>query len=122
MGTDPRPRGGAKARECIIRPPWRRARPSLRIVTHAPFFDHDAAPAALLPPPHFAYSAEPAEALLARADTLAVLGFGATAPALDDPRYLRVGLEPLGSAGLVEVWRGNGPVRHGRRRQCRSCR
>jgi len=51
--------------------------------------------------------------LLAGDDVLAVLGFGAGAATADDPRYLRVGLEPHGSAPL-EVWRTTGPVRHGR--------
>ena len=55
---------------------------------------------------------EPAQAL-AQADVLAVFAFGADAPAHDDPRYLRIALEPQGPAPL-EVWRGRGPVRHGR--------
>jgi len=54
----------------------------------------------------------PAE-LLAQADVLAVFGFGDAAPRCDDPRYLRVPLEPHGSAPL-EVWRANAPVRYGR--------
>lgn len=52
-------------------------------------------------------------AALAAPDTLAVIGFGAGAPVSDDPRYLRVALEPHGDAPL-EVWRGSGPVRRGR--------
>ncbi|MDR7193551.1 pteridine-dependent deoxygenase [Luteimonas terrae] len=54
----------------------------------------------------------PAE-LLAQADVLAVLGFGDAAPVLDDPRWLRVPLQPYGAAPL-EVWRGQAPVHHGR--------
>ncbi|HEY5804655.1 MAG TPA: pteridine-dependent deoxygenase [Lysobacter sp.] len=46
-------------------------------------------------------------------DTLAVIGFGSDAPHHDDPRYLRVALQPHGPAQL-EVWRGNGPVIRGR--------
>ena len=46
-------------------------------------------------------------------DTLALFGFGAAAPELDDPRYLRVPLEPYGNAGF-ERWRALGPVRSGR--------
>ncbi|MFC3550694.1 pteridine-dependent deoxygenase [Lysobacter cavernae] len=53
------------------------------------------------------------QALLAADDTLAVFGFGAAAPYHDDPRYLRVALEPFGAASF-EVWRGAGPVTHGR--------
>jgi chorismate lyase/3-hydroxybenzoate synthase len=52
---------------------------------------------------------------------LAVFGFGGAAPAHDDPRYLRVPLEPHGGAGEqsaspCEVWRANAPVRSGRDR------
>ena len=47
-------------------------------------------------------------------DVLAVLGFGAAAPAaLADPRYLRVPLQPHGAAPY-EVWRTGQPVRCGR--------
>lgn len=52
--------------------------------------------------------------LLAQPDVLAVLGFGSAAPAAsDDPRYLRVGLEPLGSQAPLEVWRAPGAVERG---------
>ncbi|QDH68805.1 chorismate transformation enzyme, FkbO/Hyg5 family [Marilutibacter alkalisoli] len=57
-------------------------------------------------------AADPAS-LLTDDAVLAVLGFGRDAPVCDDPRYLRVGLEPHGAA-LLEVWRSTGPVRHGR--------
>ena len=53
------------------------------------------------------------EALLAADDTLAVIGFGSDAPINDDPRYLRVALQPHGRAPL-ERWRGQGPVTRGR--------
>ncbi len=59
------------------------------------------------------YSHSDPGSLLAGDDVLAVLGFGTGAAAVDDPRYLRVGLEPHGPAPL-EVWRTTGPVRHGR--------
>ncbi len=51
--------------------------------------------------------------LLATDDTLAVIGFGSRAPHHPDPRYLRVALEPLGTAPL-EHWRGSAPVSRGR--------
>lgn len=52
--------------------------------------------------------------LLQGDDVLAVFGFGSAAPAdLDDPRYLRVPLEPFGEPAF-EVWHANAPVRHGR--------
>ena len=50
---------------------------------------------------------------LARDDVLAVFGFGDTAPPGDDPRYLRVPLQPHGG-GLLEVWRTHAPVERGR--------
>ncbi|HEY4528894.1 MAG TPA: pteridine-dependent deoxygenase [Luteimonas sp.] len=51
--------------------------------------------------------------LLDGEDVLAVFGFGAAAPAsLDDPRYLRVPLEPYGDAPY-EVWHANAPVVRG---------
>jgi chorismate lyase/3-hydroxybenzoate synthase len=53
------------------------------------------------------------DALLAADDTLAVIGFGSEAPTHDDPRYLRVALQPYGAAPL-EHWRGQGPVARGR--------
>ena len=53
------------------------------------------------------------DALLADDSTLAVFGFGHAAPHRDDPRYLRVPLQPHG-ASPFEVWRSNGPIRSGR--------
>ncbi|SDZ27342.1 chorismate lyase / 3-hydroxybenzoate synthase [Lysobacter sp. yr284] len=55
---------------------------------------------------------DPAQAL-AQDDTLALFGFGRDAPHHDDPRYLRVPLEPAGDRRL-ERWRGRGPVARGR--------
>lgn len=52
-------------------------------------------------------------AWLARDDTLAVFGFGDDATRGDDPRYLRVPLQPHGN-GLLEVWRTQVPVERGR--------
>jgi chorismate lyase/3-hydroxybenzoate synthase len=57
---------------------------------------------------------EPALAL-ARPDTLAVIGFGAVARAAADPRQIHVPLQVLhGPDDLLETWRVDGPVRHGR--------
>ncbi len=54
------------------------------------------------------------QALLAGDDVLAVFGFGdAAPPALDDPRYLHVPLQPHGDAPC-EAWRVGGTVRRGR--------
>ena len=64
------------------------------------------------PPPRlqvdYVDAATPAQ-LLAQPDVLAVLGFG-QAPCVDDPRYLRVPLQPHGAAPF-EVWRAQAPVR-----------
>ena len=58
-------------------------------------------------------AADRPEGLLAGENTLAVFGFGNYAPHSDDPRYLRVPLQPHG-ASPFEVWRSNGPIRSGR--------
>ena len=50
---------------------------------------------------------------LLTADTLAVFGFGNDAPHCDDPRYVRVPLQPYGQAPF-EHWRAAGPVDFGR--------
>ena len=53
--------------------------------------------------------------LLADPGVLAVFGFGDTVPLrLQDPRYLRVPLQPYGGPAPFEVWRTDEPVRHGR--------
>jgi chorismate lyase/3-hydroxybenzoate synthase len=57
--------------------------------------------------------ADSPEALLQGDDVLAVLGFGNDAPRNDDPRYLRVPLQPHGWSPF-EVWRTRSPVSHGR--------
>jgi chorismate lyase/3-hydroxybenzoate synthase len=46
-------------------------------------------------------------------DVLAAVVFGGTTPCPEDPRCLRIDLEPLAGAGLSEVWRGTGPARIG---------
>lgn len=46
-------------------------------------------------------------------DVLAVLGFGSDAATVDDPRYLKVPLQPHGAAPF-EVWHAHAPVEHGR--------
>lgn len=63
------------------------------------------------------YTTQALDAVLGAADTLAVFGFGRAAPHHDDPRYLRVVLEPHGiapgAAAPLEVWRGTAPVARG---------
>lgn len=60
----------------------------------------------------YVHGSSPQE-LLASEAVLAVFGFGNAAPRLQDPRYLRVPLQPHGAAPL-EVWRTRSPVSHGR--------
>lgn len=68
-----------------------------------------------LPPPlGIDYERTAATRLLAQPDVLAVIGFGAAAELPDDPRTIRVGLEPLAPAPLFEVWRASAPVHSGR--------
>lgn len=72
-------------------------------------------PAAPVVPLAIRYERAALDALLAADDVLAVIGFGRAAPASDDPRVLRVGLEPLApGTAPFEVWRGVAPVRHAR--------
>ncbi len=55
---------------------------------------------------------------LEREDTLAVFGFGRSAPGRDlvpDPRYLNVPLQPLRGQARLEVWRSAHPVIAGER-------
>jgi chorismate lyase/3-hydroxybenzoate synthase len=70
---------------------------------------------AALPRLSVRYSHEPLAALLADARVLAVIGFGAAAPAGDgDARYRRIPLEPVAAPAPFEVWRGSGIVRRQR--------
>lgn len=67
---------------------------------------------AALPPLRMAYGFADAASVLAQRDVLAVIGFGDAAQSIEDPRWLRVALEPAQAAPL-EIWRGNGSVTHG---------
>jgi chorismate lyase/3-hydroxybenzoate synthase len=67
-----------------------------------------------LPQLRVGYELVAAERVLAESDVLAVIAFGSAAPNLVEPRYLRVGLEPISAASPLEVWRGSGPVERGR--------
>lgn len=46
-------------------------------------------------------------------DVLCAITFGAAPARHEDPRCVRVQLEPLHGAGLMEVWHANGPVIYG---------
>jgi chorismate lyase/3-hydroxybenzoate synthase len=67
-----------------------------------------------LPSLRVGYELMAAELVLAETDVLAAIAFGDAAPDLADPRYLRVGLEPVSQPSPLEVWRGHGPVDRGR--------
>lgn len=69
--------------------------------------------AAALPPLRVEYAHIDAAVALAQADVLAAIGFGAQGVLPDDPRCLRVALEPGDAAAPLELWRGNGVVTHG---------
>ncbi len=70
---------------------------------------------ARLPPLQLRYERGRLETLLSGAGVLAVIGFGAGAPAgTDDARYLHVPLEPIDGAAPFEVWRCSGSLRSGR--------
>lgn len=61
------------------------------------------------------FERDPLDALLAEPGVLAVFGFGDAAPARhDDPRYLRVNLQPDDARAPFEVWHVDGVVRAGR--------
>ena len=66
-----------------------------------------------LPSLQVSYQSGIAGELLMQPGTLAVIGFGQAQGDPDDPRFVRVGLEPTES-GVFEVWRCTGPVACGR--------
>jgi len=74
----------------------------------------------LSPPTSPRVDYRPAAAALSPS-TLAAFGFGAAAPVHDDPRWLRVALEPLGDAP-AEVWEVDGDVDRGRQGDLRWSR
>ncbi|TAN01991.1 MAG: pteridine-dependent deoxygenase [Rhodanobacteraceae bacterium] len=60
-----------------------------------------------------AYSSEPARSLLDQPGTLALFGFGAAAPSIADPRYLRVLQTAFGQPSPCECWSVGADVGHG---------
>jgi chorismate lyase/3-hydroxybenzoate synthase len=68
---------------------------------------------ATLPPLRIGYARAAAAEILGEPNVLAAIGFGRTGEAIDDPRWLTVGLDPVG-ASAIEVWRALGPVRSDR--------
>jgi chorismate lyase/3-hydroxybenzoate synthase len=80
-----------------------------RLPMSSPINENEPRPLAL----QIDYAQTSAQQLLAQPDVLAVIGFGADAQMPDDPRALRVGLEPL-QVPLLEVWRAGTRVISGR--------
>lgn len=66
----------------------------------------------LAPTPRIEYRQFDAHSPLPR-DVLCAVVFGQAPGQHDDPRCVRVGLEPLAGAGLMEVWHASGPVSFG---------
>jgi chorismate lyase/3-hydroxybenzoate synthase len=64
--------------------------------------------------PRVSYRMTEAAAALAEPGTLAAIGFGAGAATADDPRWLRVNLEPFDAPAPLELWQVDGDVAHGR--------
>jgi len=63
--------------------------------------------------PRVSYRIADAAAALNEAGTLAMFGFGAGSPALDDPRYLQVALECFDAPAPLEIWQVDSAVAHG---------
>ena len=107
-----RQRGGGKSGpQCIIRA--RRTIPRATATAPVPMPDPMTESAAPLLPCGSATNGTHWRICCGEPDVLAVIGFGAAAATLDDPRLLQVGLEPLQPASF-EVWRSEAPVRSGR--------
>ena len=60
--------------------------------------------------PRVSYRVGDAAAALAESDTLAVFGFGAGSPAMNDPRALSVALESFDAPAPLEIWQVDSPV------------
>lgn len=64
--------------------------------------------------PRVSYRMTEAAAALTEPGTLAAFGFGAGATPVDDPRWLRVALEPFDAPAPLELWQVEADVVHGR--------
>jgi chorismate lyase/3-hydroxybenzoate synthase len=64
--------------------------------------------------PRVSYRLGEAATALREPGTLAAFGFGAGAPHHDDPRWLRVELEPFDAPSPLELWQVDGSVHGGR--------
>jgi len=63
--------------------------------------------------PRVSYRMTDLASALAEPGTLAAFGFGAGAAFSDDPRWLRVALEPYEAPAPLELWQVDAPVSHG---------
>jgi chorismate lyase/3-hydroxybenzoate synthase len=66
--------------------------------------------------PRVSFRTTEAAAALDEYGTLALFGFGAGSPVIDDPRYLRVALEALDAPAPLESWQVDAAVEHGTER------
>jgi chorismate lyase/3-hydroxybenzoate synthase len=64
--------------------------------------------------PRVSYRVADAASALKETGTLALFGFGAGGPAIDDPRALQVALECFDAPAPLEIWQVDAPVNHGR--------
>ena len=60
--------------------------------------------------PEISYDLSDARSALATPGTLAVFTFGEDGAPSDDPRWLRVALEPLHTPAALEIWRVDAPI------------
>lgn len=63
--------------------------------------------------PRIVYARCDARRTLAAPGTLAAFGFGVDRPAMDDPRWLTVALEPLLAPAPLEIWQVDAPISSG---------
>ena len=68
---------------------------------------------AALPPLRIGYARAAAAEILGEPNVLAAIGFNGSGGGIDDPRWLAIGLDAVGTSA-IEVWRATGPVRSGR--------
>lgn len=63
--------------------------------------------------PRVSYRMVDAAVALKEPGTLALFGFGAGSPVIDDPRYLQVALSGFDAPAPLEIWQVDAPISHG---------
>jgi chorismate lyase/3-hydroxybenzoate synthase len=64
--------------------------------------------------PRVSYRMTDPAKVLEETGTLALFGFGASAPRHEDPRWVQIALEPFETPAPLELWQVEGEVSHGR--------